>query len=60
MVDEKSGCLDGHPKLGLASEHFRMNRFSDPRDSNYRLVCEEIVKIVENAPGRVSSRRIGT
>ncbi|KAL8937621.1 MAG: hypothetical protein Q9216_004336 [Gyalolechia sp. 2 TL-2023] len=57
IVDEKSGCLDGHPKLGLASEHFRLNKFSGPQDSNYRLVCEEIVKMVETAPGRVNNRR---
>ncbi|MCJ1269015.1 hypothetical protein MMC22_008903 [Lobaria immixta] len=57
VVDEHSGCLDGYPKLGLASEHFRMNRFSDPADSNYRLVCEEIVRIVDNAPSRVNGRR---
>lgn len=58
VVDEQSGCIDGYPKLGLSTEHFRMNRFSDPGDSNYRLVCEEIVRLVESAPGRVSGRRI--
>jgi len=58
VVDEQSGCLDGYPKLGLSTEHFRMNRFSDPGDSNYRLVCEEIVRLVESAPGRVSGRRV--
>ena len=57
VVDEHSGCLDGYPKLGLASDHFRMNKFSDPRDSNYRLVCEEVVRLVESAPGRVIARR---
>ncbi|KAL8889355.1 MAG: hypothetical protein Q9192_006031 [Flavoplaca navasiana] len=50
VVDESSGCLDGHPKLGLASEHFRLNKFSTAQDSNYRLVCEEIVRMVEAAP----------
>ncbi|KAI9695891.1 MAG: hypothetical protein M1836_006008 [Candelina mexicana] len=58
VVDEQSGCLDGYPKLGLSTEHFRMNRFSDPEDSNYRLVCEEIVRLVESAPGRVTGRRV--
>ncbi|KAI4194041.1 MAG: hypothetical protein LQ346_003773 [Caloplaca aetnensis] len=57
VVDESSGCLDGHPKLGLASEHFRLNKFSSAQDSNYRLVCEEIVKMVENAPMRMHGSR---
>ncbi|KAL8833814.1 MAG: hypothetical protein Q9170_004074 [Blastenia crenularia] len=57
IVDEHSGCLDGHPKLGLASEHFRMNRFTDAADSNYRLVCQEIVRLVEMAPSRIDGRR---
>lgn len=35
-----------------------MNRFSDPGDSNYRLVCEEIVRLVDSAPGRINGRRI--
>ncbi|KAI4273225.1 MAG: hypothetical protein LQ337_004785 [Flavoplaca oasis] len=57
VVDESSGCLDGHPKLGLASEHFRLNKFSTAQDSNYRLVCEEIVRMVEAAPMRVYGHR---
>ncbi|KAL8910946.1 MAG: hypothetical protein Q9171_003813 [Xanthocarpia ochracea] len=57
VVDERSGCLDGHPKLGLASEHFQMNKFADTKDSNYRLVCEEIVRLAESAPARVNGRR---
>ncbi|KAL8860914.1 MAG: hypothetical protein Q9178_002669 [Gyalolechia marmorata] len=60
IVDEHSGCLDGHPKLGLASEHFRMNSFADAKDSNYRLVCEEIVRLAESAPARVNGRRTST
>lgn len=35
-----------------------MNKFSDPADSNYRLVCEEIVRLVDSGPGRINSRRI--
>ena len=56
-MDEQSGCLDGYPKLGLASDHFRMHRFADPEESNYRLVCEEVVRFVESAPDRVNSRK---
>ena len=59
VVDEHSGCLDGFPKLGLACDHFRLNKFTNADDRNYRLVCEEIVRFVEGAPARISSRRPG-
>ncbi|MCJ1472419.1 hypothetical protein MMC13_001067 [Lambiella insularis] len=57
IVDEHSGCLDGFPKLGLASDHFRINRFADPEDANYRLVSEEVIRFVDAAPHRINSRR---
>ena len=56
VVDENSGCVDGYPKLGLASDHFQLNRFSDVGDNNYRLICGEVVRFVDDAPGRVASR----
>ena len=58
MVDEHSGCLDGYPKLGLASDHFHLQRYPDVDDGNYRLVREEVVRFVEGAPARVGGRRI--
>jgi len=34
-----------------------MNRFSDFEDSNYRLVCGQIVRFVDGALGRVNGYR---
>jgi hypothetical protein len=45
IVDEVSATLDGFGKLGLASDHFRMNRYGSPEDSNYRCVKNEILRI---------------
>ncbi|KAF3000472.1 hypothetical protein E8E14_000812 [Neopestalotiopsis sp. 37M] len=49
VVDEVSGCLDGFPKLGLATDHFRIQRFGHPTDSNWLYVKEEIVKLAKNS-----------
>lgn len=49
MVDEISGCIDGHPKYGLALDHFRLNKFSSLKDGNYKAVKEEIQRLVRKA-----------
>jgi len=49
VVDEHSGSLDGYLKLGLASDHFRLNKFADAGDGNYRVVYEEVVRFVDAA-----------
>jgi hypothetical protein len=51
VVDEISGCIDGHPKYGLALDHFRLNKFSSPNDGNYKVVREEIRRLAERAIG---------
>ena len=55
-MDERSGCIDGFPKLGLACDHFHMNKFANAKDSNYCYVREEIVRFVNAAPDRVHHR----
>ena len=59
IVDEYSASIDGYPKLGLASDHFQMNRFGGNQDSNYRYVCEEVLRIVRSAPDRISGKSRG-
>ncbi|MCJ1357990.1 MAG: hypothetical protein MMC33_007988 [Icmadophila ericetorum] len=58
VVDENSGCLDGYPKLGLASDHFHLNRYPNAEDSNYRLVVEEVMRFVDGAQERIKSRQV--
>ncbi len=57
VVDEHSGSLDGYSKLGLASDHFRLNKFADAGDGNYRVVYEEVVRFVDAAHVQIASRR---
>lgn len=55
-MDETSGCIDGFPKLGLGTDHFKTNKFKGPSDGNYVYVRNEIQRLVEKAPGRVETR----
>lgn len=56
VVDENSGCIDGFPKLGLASDHFQICKFSDPQDPNFLLISQEILRFVNEAPQRVENK----
>ena len=56
IVDERSGTIDGHPKLGLACDHFQINRFNNAEDANYRYVSDQLVQLVRAAPNRIARR----
>ena len=49
VVDEISGCLEGHPKLGLPLDHFRLNKFSNPEDGKFKFVRDEVRRMVTEA-----------
>jgi hypothetical protein len=54
VVDEESGCIDGYPRYGLATDHFNLQRFSGSDDGNYQAVKAEVVRLVAVAESRVS------
>ncbi len=56
VVDERSGCIDGFPKLGLACNHFEMNSFAHADDANYKFVRDQLVKLAEAARSLVTTR----
>jgi hypothetical protein len=56
MVDEVSACIDGFPKLGLASDHLNMNKFQSSQDNNYRLVSQEIRRLVDQSASSIQAR----
>jgi hypothetical protein len=56
VVDEISGCIDGFPKLGLALDHFQLNKFPSSDDNNYILVSAQVVKMAEEGSSRVRAR----
>ena len=56
MVDERSACIDGFPKVALAADHLNMNKFQSPRDNNYILVSQQIQRLVLQAPSYLGNR----
>jgi hypothetical protein len=45
----------------LALDHFRLNKFSNPNDGNYRAVRDEIKRLVKEAPQKfVACRHLGS
>ncbi len=56
MVDEVSACIDGFFKVALAADHLNMNKFQSPEDNNYRLVSQEIQRLVHQAAGCIEAR----
>ncbi|KAH7085259.1 hypothetical protein BKA63DRAFT_499273 [Paraphoma chrysanthemicola] len=54
VVDRKSATLDGHRKYGLESDHFSLNKFDGPNNSNYIQVLAEIRRFYDTALVRVA------
>ena len=59
VIDEESGCLEGHPKLGLPLDHFRLNKFSNPEDGNFKFVRHEVERMVAEAREKMISEQLG-
>jgi hypothetical protein len=57
VVDEVSGCLEGHPKCGLSRNHFQMNKFSDPMDGDFLMVRDELEGMYNKAVAKVEDCR---
>ncbi|KAH7133732.1 hypothetical protein EDB81DRAFT_805040 [Dactylonectria macrodidyma] len=47
MVGERSGSLDGHKNLGLALNHFNLNKFDCNQNDHYRSVQRQINEMKE-------------
>ncbi|KAH7094910.1 hypothetical protein FB567DRAFT_556321 [Paraphoma chrysanthemicola] len=54
VVDQKSATIDGHHKYGLESDHFSLNKFDGPSNSNYVQVLAEIRRFYTTALLRVA------
>ena len=57
IVDEESAGILGHNKLGLAADHFQMNKFPSPKDGRYVAVSNEIGTMAQSAPGILKKRQ---
>jgi len=61
-VNERSACIDGHYKLGLPTDHLKINKYYGPDDPSFKYVypriCEMAKTAVEVVQCRLSPRTI--
>jgi len=58
-VSESSGCLDlsdSTEKYLLSRTHFNMNKFGEPNEEDFLIVCDVIKRMVKIAPDLVLAR----
>ncbi|RDW67573.1 hypothetical protein BP6252_08969 [Coleophoma cylindrospora] len=56
VVNERSGCIDGHRKLPLPTDHFKINKFEGPDDISYKRVSSVIAEMAKEAKAKVEAR----
>ena len=56
MVDEVSACIDCFSKLALTADHLNLNKFQSSNDNNYKLVRQEIQRLICQAPSFLEAR----
>ncbi|KAH7000576.1 hypothetical protein EDB80DRAFT_618126, partial [Ilyonectria destructans] len=49
VVPEASACIDGHHKIPLHADHFKINKFYGLNDPSFKLVYPEIERMVRSA-----------
>ncbi|APA08684.1 hypothetical protein sscle_04g034540 [Sclerotinia sclerotiorum 1980 UF-70] len=59
IVDEKSAILDGCERYGLPLDHYQLNKFSDPKDGNWRELSDVITNLCDNAHQELANRKNG-
>ncbi|KAG7429088.1 Ankyrin repeat domain-containing protein 50 [Fusarium oxysporum f. sp. raphani] len=57
VVPETSACIDGHPKISLHADHFKINKFYGPDDPSFKLVYPEIKRMAQGAQDILNHRR---
>ncbi len=55
-MPEASACIDGHRKIALDTDHFKINKFFGPDDPSFKLIYPEIVRMAQNAKAKVNRR----
>lgn len=56
VVNEKSACIDGHRKVGLPTDHLKINKYCGPEDPSYQYVYPIIMEMAESAVEKVQHR----
>ncbi|KAK7425569.1 hypothetical protein QQZ08_008010 [Neonectria magnoliae] len=57
VVPEESACIDGHHKISLPADHFKINKFYGPDDPSFNFVYPEIERMARNAEQLLKRRR---
>ncbi|KAK7418752.1 hypothetical protein QQX98_003770 [Neonectria punicea] len=57
VVPEESACIDGHHKMSLPADHFKINKFYGPDDPSFNFVYPEIERMARNAEQLLKRRR---
>jgi hypothetical protein len=56
VVNEKSACIDGHRKVGLPTDHLKINKYCGPKDPSYQYVYPIIMEMAGSAVKKVQRR----
>lgn len=57
VVEEASACIPGLDRIGLYTDHFKINKFRSPEDRSFLQVSAEIHKMHLAAKGVVRRRQ---
>ncbi|KAF9774761.1 hypothetical protein IL306_007206, partial [Fusarium sp. DS 682] len=57
VVPETSACIDGHHKISLHADHFKINKFYGPDDPSFKLVYPEIERMTRSAEHMLKHRQ---
>ncbi|RYP39454.1 hypothetical protein DL767_002188 [Monosporascus sp. MG133] len=57
VVPETSACIDGHQKISLHADHFKINKFYGPDDPSFQLVYPEIKRMARSSQDVLNCRR---
>lgn len=55
-MSEKSACIDGHHRLGLPTDHLKVNKYDGPDDPSFQSVYPAIRDMAQNAVEVVQQR----
>jgi hypothetical protein len=56
VVGERSACIDGHRKVALSTDHFKINKYYGPEDPSFQAVYPVIKSMAGNADKKVQAR----
>ncbi|KAK5988294.1 Vegetative incompatibility HET-E-1-like protein [Cladobotryum mycophilum] len=58
VVPETSACIDGHRKMALDTDHFKINKFYGKDDPSFKMIYPEIECMARNATDMLNRRRL--